>query len=375
MTSARPFTTARFFDGRSNRPHPAHVTIGGGWLEVRAAEDGALLARASLDRVRALDRRGDEWVRLALAEEDARRLVLEGREAVTALAAAAPDVKLRRAFSRDVKQIALWGGGAAASIALLLLVVLPWAVDRASPLIPDSFLDQLGRAVEQEVVAAVGVGPDGAPVDEAGEAYCRDTPAQIQLARLAADLAEAVGATAPRGLAVIRSDAANALALPGGRILILSPLLEMSDGPNGFAAVLAHEIGHLREHHPTRAAMHAIGVGALIGLLIGDVSGGTVFVTAVEAGLTNRYSREKEREADAIALEAMERLGYDVQPFADMLDQFAALEAESGADEIPGFLSTHPDTAARSADVRARGRGGADALDAEAWRAIREMCE
>src|SRR5262249_59646172 len=44
---------------------------------------------------------------------------------------------------------------------------------------------------------------------------------------------------------VLRSTMANAFALPGGRIYVLSGLLKISETPDGLARGLAHALGHL----------------------------------------------------------------------------------------------------------------------------------
>ena len=53
----------------------------------------------------------------------------------------------------------------------------------------------------------------------------------------------------PLRVSVLDHGMANALAVPGGRILIFRGLLEAADNPEEVAGVLAHEIGHVAARH------------------------------------------------------------------------------------------------------------------------------
>src|SRR5690606_26348291 len=95
----------------------------------------------------------------------------------------------------------------------------------------------------------------------------------------------------------------NAFAAPGGRIVLLEGLLREAESPDEIAGVLAHEIGHVTERHPTAAALRLLGIQALLTGIFGD---GSLASAAAGAGgllVALSYSRDDERTADRLAAE------------------------------------------------------------------------
>ena len=148
---------------------------------------------------------------------------------------------------------------------------------------------------------------------------------------------------------VISSNEINAFAMPGGKIMVYTGLvnqLHLSD--DELAVVLGHEIAHaLREHSREQvsqamAAQTAIGLGsALLGLGQGAAQLGNA---GYEALIATRFSRNDEDEADRIGLELTARAGYD--PHAGVTLWQKMIAAKSGG-HAPAFLSSHPTDASR----------------------------
>ncbi|HUO44778.1 MAG TPA: M48 family metallopeptidase [Burkholderiales bacterium] len=152
----------------------------------------------------------------------------------------------------------------------------------------------------------------------------------------------------------------NAFALPGGTIVITDSLIELATDDRQITAVLAHEIGHVRNRHGLRLVLQGAGAAALISTLAGDA----VSITALAAALPTLlletgYSREFETEADTYAFKRLKEIGLSPKYFADMLTrlQTAHSEKQKAADKsgngrsennrVFDYLSTHPDTAER----------------------------
>jgi predicted Zn-dependent protease len=79
-------------------------------------------------------------------------------------------------------------------------------------------------------------------------------------------------ATAPDPV-VLRSTIANAFALPGGRVYVLSGLLKISETPDEVAGVLSHELGHVADRGGLRRLIRDGGTSFLVGRMFGDVTG------------------------------------------------------------------------------------------------------
>ena len=132
----------------------------------------------------------------------------------------------------------------------------------------------------------------------------------------------------------------NAFALPGGTIVLLDELVDTADHDDEVLAVLAHEIGHVRERHTLRQVLQTSAAGVLVAAVVGDVLSLSSYAAALPAFLLDaRYSRAFEVEADVFGLALMDRAGIDRAHFVNLLTR---LEKEHGGGSLPGFLSTHP---------------------------------
>jgi Zn-dependent protease with chaperone function len=139
---------------------------------------------------------------------------------------------------------------------------------------------------------------------------------------------------------------ANALALPGGTIVLTDELIALAEDDDELAAVLAHEVGHIRNRHALRALMQNSVVAGLIIVLTGDASSATSFAAGIPTLLANAgYSREFEYEADEVAREYLLANGIPLDRFATIILRLSELE-EDGPDVI-SLLSTHPEAAER----------------------------
>jgi predicted Zn-dependent protease len=140
----------------------------------------------------------------------------------------------------------------------------------------------------------------------------------------------------------------NAFALPGGPVFIYRGLLDKLQTEDQFAAVLGHEMTHVRREHWAYA--YADGEKRRLGL--------TVLLTVMRAndnvfGLADvsdellfdlPYSRKHENEADAGGCDAVAAAGYNPK---GMIEVFGILREGTGGGKMPEFMSDHPSEVAR----------------------------
>lgn len=147
------------------------------------------------------------------------------------------------------------------------------------------------------------------------------------------------------------SDEINAFAAPGGLIFITRGMIRCCDSEDAFAAVLAHEIGHVQHQHGIQSIQKSrvadtvaiIGVesakqvgGGQLGQLLGLFEGSITDIT--KTLITDGYSRSYEGEADQAAINIMKRVGYNPASLMDMLRKM-------DKNLVPGrqdFSRTHP---------------------------------
>jgi predicted Zn-dependent protease len=152
---------------------------------------------------------------------------------------------------------------------------------------------------------------------------------------------------------LLRKNVANAYCLPGGKIVVYSGILPLTENDAGLATVLGHEVSHATAEHVAERIerQHLTEVAAAI------IAGGVAvtpsqFVAVqalVDSGASLPFSRSQESEADHIGLVYMARAGYD--PHQALAFWQRMLRAGKGK-EPPEFLSDHPSDAHRVERIR-----------------------
>jgi len=186
--------------------------------------------------------------------------------------------------------------------------------------------------------------------------------------------AHAAGPRYPYSFSVANYREINAFSLPGGPVWVHRGAIQAAQNESQLAGIVAHEIAHIARRHAAQQISKGIVANGLLNLL-GAVLGSGHGARAAEVGasvLANGYllkfSRDDEREADAVGVQIMRRAGWDAR---GMLEFMEILRAKEGRD--PGvaiFLSTHPAPADRVARLRSI-VGGGGRRDTDAFRRIR----
>ncbi len=139
--------------------------------------------------------------------------------------------------------------------------------------------------------------------------------------------------------------AANAFAMPGGKIGVFTGILTVAEGQDGLAAVIGHEVAHVTAQHSLKRARKQIRNQLLVGVAAGAIGGrGTADTLSLgaEIGLNLPYDRKQEIQADDIGLELMAEAGFDPRAGIRLWKNMSKQGVEP-----PQFLSTHPSTDAR----------------------------
>ena len=147
---------------------------------------------------------------------------------------------------------------------------------------------------------------------------------------------------------ILDSPVVNAFAVPGGYVYFTRGILAHFNNEAAFAGVLGHEIGHITARHSAEQYTNSIlGQAALIGGLIvsKEVRAFSREAQYAMEMLFLKYSRDNESQSDELGVEYATKIGYDTREMAKF---FQTLDALSDSDEeIPSFLSTHPNPANR----------------------------
>lgn len=143
---------------------------------------------------------------------------------------------------------------------------------------------------------------------------------------------------------VVVSEQVNAFALPGGPTFFYTGLLDKMKTEDELAAVIGHELTHVRKEHWATAYNESqrrnIGIGLIALLGVGGKDLPNILGIASELVYDLPFSRRHETEADDLGFEAMVKAGYNPQ---GMVDTFETLRKVSEGGKPPEFFSTHPD--------------------------------
>ena len=138
----------------------------------------------------------------------------------------------------------------------------------------------------------------------------------------------------------------NAYATFGGNVVLYRALLNELPSEEAVAAVLAHEMGHIKHRDPLRGMSRGVLYSAVAALF------GSETQMQVLAGIGSlKYSRDMERAADNAAIEAIAKEYGSVGGATQLFEALGKVEQKYHAGNSITWLSTHPDTRERQANV------------------------
>lgn len=234
--------------------------------------------------------------------------------------------------SSPLKELAVLAGGLLAII-IGIYLILGFAVDLIVP--------RLSPALERRLAAPFLHTVTG--IDNTADT----TRAKVQdiLDRLQKNCAEL---PFPLQVHVKKGATINALAFPGGHIVIFQGLLDEVESENELAFVLAHEMGHYANRDHLRGIGRALVFVTVSTLTLGPDSP-VANVLGSALNLTEmRFSRSQENRADTFGLEALQCLYGHVGGGTDFFNKIPA-------DQDPGrfghYFASHPENRRRIAHL------------------------
>ena len=225
----------------------------------------------------------------------------------------------------------------------LWTVVIPQLSDRVAMQVPISWEEKLGQTVLDGLPKALAPTPD---------------PAKEKVLKTIIDRLLQTHPNQPYDIRVYTSpfEMVNAVALPGGPIIVFQGLLDLAESPEELAGVLAHEIQHVLLRHSTRGIVRTLTSQILLSLMVGDMNGSMDMILNVAGELDGlSHSRKMELEADRLGMEMILKANIDPNGMVRMFEKLGEQEklltqgdkaTETGPEEDSSswteYLSTHP---------------------------------
>ncbi len=147
---------------------------------------------------------------------------------------------------------------------------------------------------------------------------------------------------------LVNQKEANAWCMPGGKIVVYSGLLPITQNEAALAVVLGHEISHAVLQHGNERMSQGLaqqlgGVALSVAVANQPQQTQNLFLQAYgigsQVGVLLPFSRKQELEADRFGLRWAAMAGYDPRQAIPLWER---MEKMSNGQKPPEFLSTHP---------------------------------
>ena len=214
-------------------------------------------------------------------------------------------------------------------------------------LVPDSIINSMSVQQYSQFISENKLSADapkaamvktvGTRIQQAVEAYCAESGEKNPFAGYEWEFN------------LVEDEAVNAFAMPGGKVVVYTGILPITQSETGLAVVVGHEIAHVFAEHGGERMTQGLAVqfgGMALSAALKEKPEETknLFMTSYGLGtqvaILLPFSRTHEKEADHLGLIFMAMAGYDPHEAVGFWQRMAA--AKEGAAAPPELLSTHP---------------------------------
>lgn len=353
-----------FSDGQTAEMRPAVVRLSATGLAV-SGEKGHALADWRYRDIRLVEEvYAGQPVRLRSRAGGDARLVVRDPHFLDALGRHASHLRsANMQRSRALPRALAWGGATLATL-IGLYFALPLLAEPVAAIMPLSWEERMGQSVRAQALGLFG----------RGAKQCNGEAGRAALEGVIRRLAATTPSRYTFRVTVVDSSLVNAFAAPAGYIVVFRGLIDKAESAEEVTGVIAHEMGHVIERHGTEALIRQFGMQIIVGAMVGDASGigSTVADIGTQVAALS-YGRAAEREADRLGVQMLN--GANIRG-AGFVGFFRRVGKDTAAIErgLLRYISTHPPTEERAADIEARATGKGDAMTAAEWQALRTIC-
>lgn len=174
---------------------------------------------------------------------------------------------------------------------LLIYILLGFMVDTAVKRISPELETEIFSHIPFNLLTTDGDSPD---------------PRQAKLQQLTDQLRACLNINRAITVHIKESDTINAVALPGGHIVVFTGLLDMMETENGLSFILAHELGHFKNRDHLRGLGRGLVLMAMATTFTGPNSSLTRLLTPTMQLGQAQYSQNREAHADETGLNGLQ---------------------------------------------------------------------
>lgn len=218
----------------------------------------------------------------------------------------------------------------------ILVIVISILIYKSIPLISKSLVDHIPDNLYDNISKYA--------LDNFNQSYqiCQNQEASAAFSKITKPLLSSSGLDGKINIIIAKGDISNAMALPGGNIIIFYKIISAAKSEDEIAGVIAHELAHVKLKHPEEFIIRENIGSALIFITFGSNIFGDI-TSVANYFREKKYSRDAESDADNMAANFLKKSGYNPHGLSSF---FTRLQQENKNDKInhDGFtyLSTHP---------------------------------
>ncbi len=350
---------ARFFDGKQIQPFSATVELTDSGLSIKIIKnDSELELIWSWRNIQVMEPPHENRdILLGYKETPGARLVLKDKSHYEAIAKNIPceNIKLS-SVAHPWRKVMIIVVLTCISITALLIGI-PLASPFIAKHVPESWDDKLGQFVIKQTVS--------------NDKECVNPKGKKALQKLIAKLNNASKQNMDVRVVTGEENDINAFAVPGQHIIVFSGLINFADSPDELAGVLAHEMGHAIEHHPTEGLIRSLGISIVMTASLGSSAD---YVTNL---LNLKHSRKAEQAADDIAITLLQQANISTLDFAKFFEKLSKDDNALGENEkYLEYISSHPGLLDRMRHIQQQdnAKNTTSSLSAQEWKDLKEIC-
>lgn len=351
---------AKYFDGKVSRAQKLDVYIIGSYLSGRDSAGKAVISWEIRNiRIVSEPEEGHGAV-ITNSKDDAARLYIDDSFFYNLRDQLDKDSMPLVVIRPSLSSVAFWS-----MASILSLAILFYLFSFMAPIFADNFPkeweESLGKGAMEHIIK--------------NNAFCDNERGEQVLHKITMRVTSATKEIPELNVKVLKNDSVNAFAMPGGNIVLYSGLIKHAGSAEEVAGVLAHELGHVIEKHPTQGLIKSMGVKLFFNLVVSNFVDLEFLSLIGEVMLRTKFSKDDEREADMIAVKLLQE--GNINP-TGLITFFKKIQKRgSGHDDTLTFLSTHPSISERIDTATTATKHSDDypsLLTEGEWSSLKQIC-
>ncbi|RYU93101.1 M48 family metallopeptidase [Emticicia agri] len=332
-----------YYDGQTSQPHQAHIEVFGNSLSIYYDEKKVVWAISEIE-YGSFSGKGKTMLQYAVFPHQYLEYTNDSSLA-QALSGYLPKhtsgLAGRTKEYNAVLKAALMGIAIFSAIAAVIyFILLPFVASFIASKIPVSTEIALGEKFYESFIG-------DAEIDKEKTKLLNDFALKIDFETIY-----------PLKFTVVKDNQVNAFALPGGNVVVFSGILDKIKSSEELAALLAHEVTHVKERHSLKGLARSLTGSLLISVIFGDMGSlGSVLASQADDIYQLGFSREMEKEADLEGLQLMYHNQLDPQGMIHLMERLHEEEQKQGSSKMLAYLNSHPMTDDRITYIRENSAG------------------